>query len=283
LPDPIRVGLIGSDIQASKSPALHEEEARAQGLAYRYELIDLTERGVGPEALPDLLAEVESRGFAGVNVTHPCKQLVIPHLHDLSEDARQLGAVNTVVLRDGRRIGHNTDWSGFHDSFSLGLPDARREVVVQLGAGGAGVAVAHAAVKLGTGRLLIRDTDRERAERLARDLDARFGRPVAEAVADLDEAMAQADGVINCTPIGMAAHPGLPLDGRLIEPRHWVADIVYFPLETALLAMARSKGCYVLPGGGMAVGQAVGALRLFAGIEPDTARMAAHFQRLTGQ
>lgn len=278
----IQVGLIGADIQASKSPALHMGEGAAQGLDLSYELFDLTARGLTAEALPALLDEAEARGFAGLNITHPCKQRVIAHLHDLSDDARQLGAVNTVVFRGGRRMGHNTDWSGFRESALRGLPDARRDTVVQLGAGGAGVAVAHAAVKLGTRRLLIRDIDPARAAQLAQELNTRFDRRVAEAVTDLAPAMAAADGLIHATPVGMEAHPGLPLDADLIEPRHWVADIVYFPLETALIRTARAKGCAVLPGGGMAVFQAVGAFHLFTGIEPDADRMLAHFAELVG-
>lgn len=277
----IRVGLIGADIGQSKSPALHMREGAAQGLDYRYEIIDLTRRGLGPEALPALLAEAERQGFAGVNVTHPCKQKVIPLLDDLSGDARALGAVNTVVLKDGKRVGHNTDWSGFYESFRLALPDAPRGLVLQLGAGGAGVAVAHAALRLGVGRLMIHDIDPGRTAALALALNAHAGRAVAEAVEDVPEAMRAACGLIQTTPVGMVAHPGLPLDPALIQPRHWVADIVYFPLETALLAAARAKGCRVLPGGGMAVFQAAGAFRLFTGRAPDSARMLAHFAELS--
>ena len=113
----VRVGLIGADIQMSKSPALHMQEASLHGLDYSYELIDLTLRGVAMDRLPDLLSEVEDRGFAGVNITHPCKRIVLPLLTRLSDEARALGAVNTVVFRDGERIGHNTDWSGFYENF----------------------------------------------------------------------------------------------------------------------------------------------------------------------
>lgn len=273
----IRVGLIGAGIQRSRSPMLHMQEARAQGFALRYDLIDLTERGLGPEALPDLLAEAEAAGFAGVNITHPCKQAVLPLLHELSEDAAALGAVNTVVFRGGRRIGHNTDWSGFLESFRRGLPDAPLDRVVQLGCGGAGAAVAHACLKLGVGRLWLSDLDQTRARALADALNARAGRDFA-AIADPADVMGAAQGLINTTPMGMADHPGLPLDAALIQPRHWVAEIVYFPLETALLATARAKGCRTVDGGGMAVFQAVGAFRLFTGREPDAERMLASFR-----
>lgn len=274
----IRVGLIGAGIRQSKSPMLHEQEAAAQGLDLAYDLIDLDARGLTPEALPMLLSEAEAAGFSGLNITHPCKQRVIPLLDDLSEDARQLGAVNTVVFSAGRRVGHNTDWSGFLESFRRGLPSAATGTVLQLGAGGAGAAVAHAALRMGVGRLLLNDVNIRQAEMLAEALNSRAGRDFAAASADLAEAAAAADGVINATPVGMDAHPGLPLDAALLTARHWVADIVYFPIETALLSRARSFGCRVLDGGGMAVFQAAGAFHLFTGREPDAERMLAAFR-----
>lgn len=279
---PLRVGLIGAGIGQSKSPLLHMAEARAQGFALDYRLIDLQARGLDAEALPALLAEVEAEGFAGVNVTHPCKQRVIPLLDALSEEARALGAVNTVVLRDGRRVGHNTDWSGFLESFRRGLPGAAVGEVLQLGAGGAGVAVAQAALRLGVGRLWLYDAAPGRAVALAAALNDRAGRPFAAVAADAAACLPGVDGLINATPMGMADHPGLPVDPAGLTSRHWVAEIVYFPLETALLAAARARGCRVLDGGGMAVFQAAEAFRLFTGRTADAGRMAACFRAAVG-
>jgi shikimate dehydrogenase len=273
----ILVGLIGAGIQASRAPALHEREGAEEGLRYIYRLIDLQVLNLGVEALPDLLSAAERMGFDGLNITHPCKQAVVPLLHDLSEDARALNAVNTVVLRDGRRIGHNTDWCGFAESMRRGLPDAKRDHVVQLGAGGAGSAVAHAALTLGVGRLTIVDTDRARADQVAANLSQRFGAGRAVAGVDLAAIVAEADGLINTTPVGMAKYPGLPLPAELLRPELWVAEIVYFPLETELLKRARALGCRTLDGGGMAVFQAVEAFRLITGITPDAERMLRHF------
>jgi shikimate dehydrogenase len=281
--EPLRIGLIGADIQRSRTPALHMEEARAQGIALRYDLIDLSRRGLGPEALPDLLAEAEAAGFAGLNITHPCKQRIIPLLDELSEDARELGAVNTVVLRGGGRMGHNTDWSGFLEGFRRSLPGVPVGTVLQIGAGGAGAAVAQACLRRAVGRLLLTDAEPDRATALAADLNRRAGRDFCRVVTDLGEAMALADGLINTTPMGMDAHPGMPLDAALLTPRHWVAEIVYFPLETALLAAARDLGCRVATGGGMAVFQAVEAFRLFTGRAPDAERMLAHFTRMVSE
>ena len=275
------VGLIGAGIQASRTPAMHEREGAEQGLRYLYKLIDLENLELGAGALPELLIAAERMGFDGLNITHPCKQSIIPLLTALSDDARALGAVNTVVLRDGQRVGHNTDWWGFAENFRRGLPDVARDRVVQLGAGGAGAAVAHAALTLGVGHLAIFDLDAGRSQRLATDLAARFGKGRATAGADLGGAMAEADGLIHATPTGTAKYPGLPLPANFLRARLWIAEIVYFPLETELLRTAKGIGCRALDGGGMAVFQAAEAFRLFTGIVPDAERMLRHFASMT--
>ena len=276
----ILVGLIGAGIQASRTPAMHEREADALGLRCIYRLIDLDRLGIGPDALPELLSGAERMGYTGLNVTFPCKQAIIPLLDELSDDARAIGAVNTVVLKDGRRVGYNTDCSGFTEGFRRGLGSVPMDRVVLLGAGGAGAAVGHAAFHLGTGRLDIVDADPARAVLLADQLNDRFGAGRASAIADQDElraATAAADGLIHATPTGMAKFPGLPVPADMLHPRLWVAEIVYFPLETELLRAARAIGCRTLDGGGMAVFQAVDAFRLFTGISPDAERVRAHF------
>jgi shikimate dehydrogenase len=280
--DEFLIGLIGAGIQASLSPALHEREGAAQGLRYMYRLIDLTILDLGIEALDQLITAAQRMGFAGLNITHPCKQSVIPLLDDLSDDARALGAVNTVVLKDGKRIGHNTDWFGFAENFRRGLPDVPRDHVVQLGAGGAGSAVAHAALTCGVKKLTIIDTVADHARSVAEGRAARFGpeRISVADPADIASALATADGLINTTPIGMEKYPGLPLPAALLRPELWIAEIIYFPLETELLRTARALGCRTLDGGGMTVFQAAEAFHLFTGIEPDAQRMLQHFADL---
>ena len=199
-------------------------------------------------------------------------------LHELSDDARAVGAVNTVVLRNGRRIGHNTDGWGFAAGFRQGLVDMPRQRVVQLGAGGAGSAVSHAALGLGVGELAVYDIEPDRAVRLVNSLTGRFGSERATVIRDLATAVKQADGLIHCTPTGMVEHSGLPLPAELLRPTLWIAEIVYFPLETELLRRARAIGCRTLGGGGMAVFQAVRAFHLFTGIEPDAVRMRNFFE-----
>jgi shikimate dehydrogenase len=278
---PLKAGLIGAGIQASLTPAMHMEEGAAQGLNYKYELIDLHQIGAAPADLPRLLAEAEAQGFAGLNITHPCKQVIIPHLNELSAEARALGAVNTVVFKDGRRYGHNTDWWGFAESFRRGLPDADLSSAVQLGAGGAGLATAYAMLSLGVQRLTVFDREPERAVTLTEAMSQLFPAASITAGRDLASAMRQASGLTHATPTGMAKYPGMPLPPELLEERHWVAEIVYFPLETELLHQARKRGCRTLDGGGMAVFQAVGAFRLLTGRTPDAARMLSHFKAMT--
>ena len=271
------LGLIGAEIQASRTPAMHEREARECGLPCLYQLIDLARLGLGAADLPELLLAAERMGFAGLNITHPCKQAVLPCLTEVSEDAEALGAVNTVVLRDGRRSGYNTDWPAFVRSFRENLPGAGVERVVQLGAGGAGAATAYGILSLGAAHLSILDVDEERSIALSARLAGVFGVDRVRAADDAAAALERADGLIQATPVGMFGHEGLPLRADLLRPSLWVAEVVYFPLETELLREARRVGCRTLDGGWMAVYQAVEAFRIFTGIEPDADRIRRHF------
>jgi len=273
-------GLIGSGIQASLTPALHMQEGKEQGLDYRYELFDLDRINGGVLALSSLLNAAKDQGFAGLNITHPCKQGVLPFLDHLSDDARALGAVNTIVLNDGVATGHNTDWWGFAESFKRGLPNVSLDRVVQLGAGGAGAAVAYAMLKVGARSLSVFDIDAGRANSLVARLRAQFPLQHVAAVTDVRAALADATGLVHATTTGTAKNPGLPLPRELLSSSLWVVEIVYFPIETELLRVAGSIGCRTLDGGGMAIYQAVGAFRLFTGIDPDASRMARHFDSL---
>jgi len=278
----VLAGLIGAGIQASRTPALHEHEGDAQGLRYLYRLIDLDQLQLDSTALPDLLMAAERMNFTGLNITFPCKQAIIPLLDELSPEARGIGAVNTVVLKDGKRIGHNTDCLGFAEGFRRGLNGVAVQRVVQMGAGGAGAAVAHALLSEGVQQLSIFDVELSRAQSLADNLNQHFGSARAVAGHDLALTLAEADGLVNTTPMGMKKLPGMPVPVELLRAELWVAEIVYFPLETELLRNARALGCRTLDGGNMAVFQAVKAFELFSGIAPDAQRMLAHFQSMNG-
>lgn len=277
------VGLIGAGIQRSLTPAMHEEEARAQGLKLHYQLIDLDAAQVGADKLPLLIEAARIMGFAGLNITYPCKQAVIPLLDELSDEARAMGAVNTVVFRDGRAIGHNTDGSGWAWGFRRTLPQADLARVVLLGAGGAGSAIAHAVLRQGAQHLVIVDREAGRAQASADSLNTHYGAGRVSAGDDAARALQGATGLIHATPTGMDKLPGLPLPAELLRPGLWVAEIVYFPLDTALLKAARERGCASVDGGTMAVGQAIGAFELFTGRSADTARVQAHFRTLLAE
>jgi shikimate dehydrogenase len=293
-------------------------EARAHGLDYVYRTIDLNAAGLAPEQIGEILTWARALGFDALNVTHPCKQSVIPHLDRLDDGAAALGAVNTVVfdrragakrpgdgdrragakgtgdgdrragakrpgaLEAGGTVGYNTDAPGFARGFAEGLPDVATSHVVLLGAGGAGAAVGHALLDIGTEHLTIVDLDVERATVLASELAARHRGAHVDALPfdKLSILLPSADGIVHCTPTGMADHPGRPIDVDLLHPGLWVADIVYRPLDTALLIAARQAGCRTLDGGRMAVHQAAIAFELITGIAPDADRMSHHFRTL---
>lgn len=276
----ILAGLIGSGIQASRTPALHEHEGDAQGMRYLYRLIDLDALKLDINALPELLTSAQRLGYTGLNITFPCKQAVIPLLDELSAEARGIGAVNTVLFKEGKRIGHNTDCLGFAEGFRRGLNDVSRRRVVQMGAGGAGAAVAHALLAEGVEQLSIFEVDPARAQSLVDNLNAHFGAERALVGRDLPTAMAAADGLVNTTPVGMTKLPGTPLSPELLHAGLWVAEIIYFPLETELLKHARALGCRTLDGGTMAVFQAVKAFELFSGEMADAGRMQGHFHSM---
>lgn len=262
------VGLIGSGIQRSLTPSMHEEEARHHGLRLHYQLIDLDRTGSGVEHLPALIAAVRRMRFDGLNITYPCKQAVIPLLDELSDEARAIGSVNTAVFRDGKAIGHNTDGSGWAWGFRRALRHS---------------AIAHAVLRLGAKRLVVVDSDAQRAAALADALNTLYGADRVNADTDIASALRDASGLIHATPTGMDKLAGLPLPQNLLRADLWVSEIVYFPLDTALLKAARRAGCTTSDGGNMAVGQAVGAFKLFTGLDPGAARMHAHFRSLLRQ
>jgi shikimate dehydrogenase len=281
---PFLVGLIGAGVGPSLTPPLHMAEAKALGLDYVYRTIDIVDLGIEPEAIGTLVDAARTLGFDALNITHPCKQLVVEHLDLLDAQAVRLGAVNTVIFTERCAVGYNTDTTGFAAAFATGLPGAATGEVVQLGAGGAGAAVADALLAHGTEHLTIVDTDVDRATALARILAARFpGARVDAGEPDkLAVLMPGSEGLVHCTPTGMADHPGLPLDPQLLHPGLWVADIVYRPLDTALLQAAREAGCRTLDGGHMAVHQAAHTFSLVTDRRPDVERMFASFAGLLG-
>lgn len=275
-----RVALLGNGIKPSLSPALHMAEARRLGLDYEYRTVDL-----GGRRAVDLgveLQRLEDAGFDAANVTHPFKQAVLGHVADLSPVVRRLGSANLVLLGDGRRTAHNTDVTGFRAALESFLGDRRigdrrsGGTVLQIGAGGAGLATASALIDLGFDPVVVHDVVPAAVEAMV----DRFPGALRGSGGSLDAWLPRADGVVHVTPVGMAEHPGVAFDVDRLGPGAWVAEVVYRPLETELLRRARARGLPTLDGGGMAVGQAVESLRLITGLEPDVDRMHAHFNQL---
>ncbi|MGH3352795.1 MAG: shikimate dehydrogenase [Nocardioides sp.] len=274
------IGLIGSGISTSLSPALHTQEAVALGLDdYRYALVDLEPTGRSPEETPDVLREAVGLGYTGFNITYPCKQAVLPALDELSQAARLLGAVNTVQVTEGGLIGHNTDHSGFLSAFRRVLRGAALGTVAQTGAGGAGTAVAHALAESGVRRLVLADPDPVRAEEVAARISRAHPGCTVEPVGAVEQ-LADCDGLVNASPVGMEGHPGTPIEVSALHPGLWVADIVYRPAPTALLAAAERLGCRTLSGLHMLVDQAADTFRILTGTTPDRDRMRAHLESL---
>jgi shikimate dehydrogenase len=281
------LGLVGAGIQKSLSPALHETEARLLGLGERlhYRLIDLDILKRGPSEIGAILDAARLLGFAGLNLTHPVKQTVLPYLDSLSEDARAIGAVNTVVFDETGAVGHNTDWFGFAELEKIALDGERNEHVVQIGAGGAGSAAAYGQLKSGVRHIDLLDVDFDRASEVADLMNSQFaGRPVtAKNLADLADVLDGADGIVNATPVGMAFLPGSPVPAELLRESLWVIDVIYAPSVTQLVSDARKVGARATNGAGMTAFQATEAFRLFTGITPDSDRMLATMNSLIGE
>jgi shikimate dehydrogenase len=272
------IGLVGANIMGSLSPTLFADAFSAAGLDGYYHLMDVD--CLPGRQLPQLLDAIKAAGFAGTNITFPFKQEVMPLLDVIDPEAAQVGAVNTVAIApDGRTTGYNFDRFGFRRSFeeTFGRGSVEGATVVQIGAGGAGRAVAFALMDLGAGQIVVHDQDVARAKALAADIAAQSGATRSRVAADLAGEIASADGLINATQTGMRGFPGNPVPVAALKASQWAADVIYTPARTAFLDAAAAKGARVLNGAGMCVHQAVAAFRLFTGIEPDAARLHRTF------
>ncbi|UWU92211.1 shikimate dehydrogenase [Bradyrhizobium sp. CB1015] len=263
-------GLIGAPIAHSASPAMHERAAEALGLRGHYQLIEVA--GADAAGLRMMLEGVRRLGFAGVNVTYPYKEAVVPLLDTLAPGAASIGAVNTVVVRDGRLTGHNTDTTGFARAVTPLLASSGNAVAV-IGAGGVGKAIAFALKSQEVADIRIFDSEPARAEKLVALLASRGAR-VAVSVED---ALDGATGLVNGTPVGMLPNRDTPVLVGLLRADLWVADAVYSPLITPLLAAARAKGARIMTGRELAIYQAADAFELFTGLAPSTEIMGEAF------
>jgi shikimate dehydrogenase len=269
-------GLIGAPIKHSASPAMHERAAESLGAHCHYQLIEVA--GADTEELRVLLEGVRRLGFAGVNVTFPYKEAIVPLLDELSSGAAAIGAVNAVVVRRGRLIGHNTDTTGFALAVADLVARSREGAVALVGAGGAGKAIAFALSGLGVAELNIFDTDRAKAEALAQQLPGDQKVRIADRV---EAALQGAVGLVNASPVGMLPSRASPVPEALLHRGLWVVDAVYSPLWTPLLLAARAKGATVMTGRDLAIHQAADAFELFTGLRPSTSEMGIAFDAVT--
>src|SRR5262249_6412743 len=190
-------------------------------------------------------------------------------------EAAQIGAINTVAIAaDGRTTGYNFDRRGWRHSFeeSLGRESARGATVVQVGAGGAGHAVAFALMDLGIAHLVVHDHDGARANTRCNDLAKHFGASCCRVSRDFESEISAADGVVNATQMGMRGFPGNPVPISALKQSHWAADVIYTPVDTQFIKAATAKGARVLSGGGMRVDQALAGFRLCTGLPPSVRR-----------
>lgn len=259
----VLLGLLGHPISHSAAPAMMEAAGAATGLDVRYHLIDVA--GASPEVIGRILDGVRLIGFAGINVTFPYKQTVIPFLDALDPGAAQVGAVNLVTVRDGKLTGHNTDATGFLSGLLGTVGEAvKAGPAVLIGAGGAGRAIAWSLAKAGVPEVRVVDQDPARAASLSEEASC-WGGGRFLPVGGLAAAMERAAGVVNASPAGMLPDTSSPVDPALLRGSMWVADAVYHPPVTPLLAAATALGCAIMPGRAMSVGQAEDGFTLFTG------------------
>lgn len=263
--------VIGDPVAHSLSPLLHQAMLDQTGAAYRYDV-----RTVRPEELPAFVRWAKDSGCAGFNVTMPHKEAILPLLDEVDATAASCGAVNTVCIREGRAIGHNTDGTGFLDSLAGQGFHPRGRTVLLLGAGGAAKAVGHALAAAGAGRIIVCARRLERAAVLAAQLPG-CGEGIVLAQDAIQQAAAVCGLLVNATPLGMAGSPAFAgLDFLQAMPPHAVVyDLVYHPRRTALLEAAARQGLRTVGGIDLLIRQAVRAFTFFTGETPDTAALYA--------
>ncbi len=255
--------VIGNPVKHSRSPQIHQYWLKHYGLDGSYELAELA-----PDQLGSFIEKLRNRDNAGANVTLPYKSDVITHLDEIDEDARSVGAVNTIYKRGEKLLGTNTDIYGFLTHLSLSAPDwlDKTKNVAVLGAGGAARAILSAMKTSGIDNVYIANRTISRAQNLAEEILPN-ARPLE--MPELQGNLPSMDLVINTTSLGMAGQPPLELDLSTLPAHATVVDIVYTPLKTRLLREAENNGLIAVDGLGMLLHQAVRGFQLWFGTRPE--------------
>lgn len=265
----IRLGLVGDNIAASRAPDLHHAAARLCGIDVTYERLVPKDLGL---TFDEVIAHAKEDGFRGLNITYPYKEQVLKFatIEDRAIDA--IGACNTILFED-RTTGLNTDYTGFIAAFKHRFGTMSPGAVALAGSGGAGKAIAFALASLGVLSLRIFDIDAQRAHALAAALQKAHLALAVRAEPTLRQACESADGLINCTPMGMVGYDGNAFAGIALAGRKWVFDAVYTPLETAFLKESKAAGVDILGGYELFLYQGVQAFELFTGRQVDAATL----------
>ncbi|MCG6113310.1 MAG: shikimate dehydrogenase [Paracoccus sp.] len=270
--DTILLGLIGDNIVASHSPRLHRLAGAQNGRVVRYDSLVPRHEGLD---FDELFARCAYRDYRGINVTYPYKEVVAARLRIDDPLVAAIGACNTVLFGEGKPRGFNTDYSGFVSAYRRGRADAAPGVVLVIGAGGVGRAVAFGLIALGASEIRLADRDLGKAEALAEAL--RAARPGLSVVTGADAAPLAlgAHGLINCTPVGMVGYEGTPLSAPRMVGAEWAFDAVYTPVDTQFLIDAAAGGLDIISGYELFIGQGVEAWAIFTGLPLDEEQLRA--------
>lgn len=261
-------GVIGWPIGHSRSPLIHNFWLRKSGLKGSYVPI-----AIPPEALEEEVNRLKQQGFSGFNVTIPHKEAIFALVDEKDEAATAIGAVNTVALKsDGTLRGLNTDGLGFIENISSTKTNWKTGTACVIGAGGAARAIVYGLAKAGAPRIEVFNRTEERAQNLVADFQDLGTEVVALPMKTLSERMKDASLLVNTTSLGMTGEPPLDLDLTALSQDALVTDIVYVPLETALLKSARERGNEVVDGLGMLIHQARFAFKAWFDVMPEASR-----------
>jgi shikimate dehydrogenase len=262
MPQPKAACVIGWPVEHSRSPLIHNYWFKQHGLDAEYR-----REAVPPEQFNDFITHLAARGYVGANVTVPHKEVALA-LSEPDDRARAVGAVNTLWLDGARLRSTNTDVEGFIGNLDATAPgwDRSLQSALVLGAGGAARAVVFGLLERGIGRIFLVNRTAGRAAALR----TQFGdRLMLARWSDLDRLMAEAGLLVNTTSLGMTGQPPLTIDLARLPAGAVVSDLVYAPLETALLAAARSRGLRAVDGLGMLLHQAGGGFQRWFGMRPQ--------------
>lgn len=261
----LRLGLIGDNIRASRSPLLHRIAGEMLGWPTRYDSLIPADLGRDFHAV---FADC-ARHYRGINVTYPYKEVAARKVTVEDPLVRGIGAVNTVLFEPDGPKGHNTDYTGFKAAYARVRGDTPPGTVMMVGTGGVGRAVAFGLAGLGAAVLRLVDRERGKAEVLAGELRTAAPGLVVEVHDDAEQASQGANGLINCTPLGMEGYPGTPLPRGAMAGASWAFDAVYTPEHTQFLTEAAAEGLQIISGWELYFYQGVHASRLFTGRSLD--------------